>query len=108
MSAEFLKGDGYTLVFTPHFLERQKERENQPILSGLDLNNIVKIAEMDVCYAIPNNGMYIYARKKYHAQRKRIEFELITITQDKKLNTANRNNEILFPMNQIKKVYRDV
>ena len=58
MSAEFLKGDGFTLVFTPHFLERQKN--HPPVLEGLDLNKIVKKAELDTCYAIPNNGIYIY------------------------------------------------
>lgn len=99
MSAEYLKGDGFTLVFTPHFLERQKER--QCALEGLDLNSIVKRADMNICYAVPNNGMYIYAKKTYNDKRRRIEFELITITQDKKLNTANRNYAILFPMESI-------
>ena len=99
MSAEFLKGDVFTLVFTPHFLERQKN--HPPVLEGLDLNKIVKKAELDTCYAIPNNGIYIYVKKKYHDKRKRVEFELITITQDKKLTTANRNYAILFPMESI-------
>jgi hypothetical protein len=101
MSAQFLKGDGFTLVFTPHFLQRLEERKNIHILEGLDLNRIVEKAEMDTCYAIPNKGMYIYAKKKYHTKRKRVEFELITITQDKKLTTANRNYAILFPLESI-------
>ena len=102
---EYLKIRGdphtFTIVYTPHFLDRQDERskEDKPnVLSGLKFNELFNLAAAGQCYALPVVGtLYMYVRRAFHPRRKRWEFELISLTPANHLQTTNRHFALPFP-----------
>jgi hypothetical protein len=102
---EYLKIRGsphtFTIVYTPHFLDRQDERSqrNQPnVLQGLVFNDLFNKATVGQCYALPVVGhLYMYVRRAWHRRRKRWEFELISLTPANHLQTKNRHFALPFP-----------
>tara|TARA_B100000214_G_C23944570_1_gene617379 strand:+ start:794 stop:1153 length:360 start_codon:yes stop_codon:yes gene_type:complete len=102
---EYLRFKGslktFTIVYTPHFLDRQDERssEDQPnVLAGLDFDDLFNRATVGQCYALPVVGnLYMYVRRAWHKRRKRWEFELISLTPDNHLTTQNRHFAKPFP-----------
>jgi len=102
---EYLKVVGtpltFTIVYTPHFLDRQEQRQNSEkpnVLSGLDFNDLFNRATVGQCYALPVVGnMYMYVRRAWHRRRKRWEFELISLTPANHLQTKNRHFALPFP-----------
>ena len=91
----------FTIVYTPHFLDRQEERSKRDkpnVLAGLDFNSLFNRADVGQCYALPVVGnMYMYVRRAYHKRRKRWEFELISLTPDNHLTAQNRHFALPFP-----------
>ena len=102
---EYLKVVGtpltFTIVYTPHFLDRQEQRQNSEkpnVLSGLDFNDLFNRATVGQCYALPVVGnMYMYVRRAWHRRRKRWEVELISLTPANHLQTKNRHFALPFP-----------
>ncbi len=102
---EYLRFQGsqlvFTIVYTPHFLDRQEERSrtDQPnVLANLDFDDLFNRATVGQCYALPVVGnMYMYVRRAYHRRRKRWEFELISLTPANHLQTKNRHFALPFP-----------
>ena len=102
---EYLRFQGsqfvFTIVYTPHFLDRQEERSrrDQPnVLSNLDFDSLFNRATVGQCYALPVVGnMYMYVRRAWHRKRKRWEFELISLTPANHLQTKNRHFALPFP-----------
>ena len=92
----------FTVVYTPHFLDRMDERSargEKNILECIDFDDLFNKAENNQCYAlqVPGN-MFIYMRRAWHKKRKRWEFELISLTPDNHLQTRNRNFAKPFPL----------
>ena len=104
-ACEYLRFQGskfvFTIVYTPHFLDRQEERSrtDQPnVLANLDFDDLFNRATVGQCYALPVVGnMYMYVRRAYHRRRKRWEFELISLTPANHLQTKNRHFALPFP-----------
>ena len=102
---EYLKISGnpltFTIVYTPHFLDRQDERSRRDlpnVLSGLNFNTLFNLATVGQCYALPVEGnLYMYVRRAWHNRRKRWEFELISLTPANHLQTKNRHFALPFP-----------
>ena len=102
---EYLKVCGephtFTIVYTPHFLDRQEARQdaNKPnVLAGLDFIDLLNRATVGQCYALKVVGdMYMYVRRAWHRRRKRWEFELISLTPANHLQTKNRHFALPFP-----------
>ena len=92
----------FTVVYTPHFLDRMDERSargDKNLLENVELDVLFNKAKTRQCYALPVEGnMYIYVRRAWHKKRKRWEFELISLTPDNHLQTRNRNFAKPFPL----------
>ena len=92
----------FTVVYTPHFLDRMDERNargDKNILECIDFDDLFNKAENNQCYALQVQGnMFIYMRRAWHKKRKRWEFELISLTPDNHLQTRNRNFAKPFPL----------
>ena len=92
----------FTIVYTPHFLDRMDERSASGdinVLEKINFDNLFNKAKPGQCYALPVEGnMYIYVRRAWHKKRKRWEFELISLTPNKHLKTTNRNFAKPFPI----------
>lgn len=92
----------FTIVYTPHFLDRMDERAKNGqinVLESLNFDDLFNKAETGQCYALSVVGnMYIYVRRAWHKKRKRWEFELISLTPDNHLKTTNRNFAKPFPL----------
>ena len=98
MTCEYVKCNGYHIVFTPHFLARQNERKGIDIFNGMDFDHLFHAAEETQCYALPVAGsLYLYLRKQYNRRRQRWELELISLTPDQFLQTNNTKFAIPFP-----------
>lgn len=103
---EYVKFKGsqktFTIVYTPHFLDRMDERAKANevnVLENLNFDELFNKAQKGQCYALPVVGdMFIYVRKAWHNKRKRWEFELISLTPDNHLTTTNRNFAKPFPL----------
>jgi hypothetical protein len=92
----------FTIVFTPHFLDRQDERcarGDVNVLEGLDFDALFNAAKTSQCYALPvaNGSLYLYVRRAWHRKRKRWEFELISVTPSNHLQTRERHFALPFP-----------
>ncbi len=102
---EYLRFQGtnhtFTIVYTPHFLDRQEERSKAHlpnVLADLDFDDLFNRATVGQCYALPVVGnMYMYVRRAWHRRRKRWEFELISLTPANHLQTKNRHFALPFP-----------
>lgn len=92
----------FTLVLTPHYLDRRDERTARgetDLIDELDLNDIFNNANNLQCYALEVNGnMYLYLRRAWNKIRKRWELELISITPNNHLQTRNRHFALPYPI----------
>ncbi len=90
----------FTLVLTPHFLDRRDQRARNgqdDVLDGLDFDKLFNVAKTGQCYAYPVCNLYMYVRRAWHRRWKRWEFELISLTPANHLQTKNRHFALPFP-----------
>ena len=86
----------YTIILTPHFLDRMVQRGRK--IGGTHLRALIpKLWEATIANKVCGTKIinaYIYFRRQFNGRRKRWELELITITPSRVFHTHKLKHAI--------------